>query len=127
MENLESYKLWHVLVGVAGLVVVYYLGTRGVSLLTQEWNCWSRRAVVTLSNAVLFAPSVAGAGHGGIFPMPAWMAAWQYATEGIWKGVAWYGVVPMLVTWAVFFVFASLYPLMSKNKNKKVDTHGKET
>lgn len=50
----------------------------------------------------------------------------MYATENGWIGVWEWSIVPILVTWLVFFTIASVGVLMSNNKNNKVDTHGKE-
>lgn len=127
MEDLESYKLWKVLLGIVGFVLLYYFGTRGVLLATQRHaGRWYRHAIVSLSFAALLAPSLAGVGHGGLMPAPAWMVAVQYATEHRWEGFWKAGVLPVLITWAIFFAMASFKSHMSKNKNNKVDTHGKE-
>jgi len=128
MADLETHSLWATLLGLAGLVVLYYAGTRGILVLTSRAaGRWYRRALVSLSFAGLFAPSLLGVGHGGILPAPAWIVAIEYAREGIWAGVVRWGLVPILATWLVFFVFSSLSSVLSKkNNNKKVDTHGKE-
>jgi hypothetical protein len=127
MNDLESYTLSKLLLGIAVTVLVYYGGTRGVIVCTQRWaGRWYRRALVSLSFAVLFAPSLTGVGHGGVLPVPAWTAAGVYAGEGIWKGFVMAGVVPIVITWVFFFVITSFASLMSKNKNNKVDIYGKE-
>lgn len=127
MENAETHSLWTTLLGLAGLVVLYYAGTRGILVVTKRIaGRWYRRALVSLSFAGLFAPSLLGVGHGGILPGPAWMVAIEYAREGLWAGVVRWGLVPILATWLVFFALASLSSVLSKNNNKKVDTHGKE-
>lgn len=127
MDDLESYKLWHVLAGITGLVLLYYVGIRGVSLLTQHWGHWQRRAIVALSYGVLFAPSIAGIGsHGGLMPVPAWMTAVDTASRGRWYDFATWGLFPILLTWAVIFVSTSVSHLMSNKKNNKADTNGKE-
>lgn len=125
MVDLESYKLWQVVLGVVGLVLLYYAGTRGVIVLTRRWvGLWHRRAVISLSLAVLFAPSLAGVGHAGVLPAPAWLVATQYANEGIGAGVWKWGLLPIIATWGAFFVLATVGAVLSKNNNKKVDTHG---
>ena len=109
MEDLEGTALWKPMLMVVGYVFLYYVGTRGVLLLTRRHTGrWYRRAIVSMSFAVLFAPSLAGVGHGGLMPAPAWMVAVQLATENGWVGFWQAGVFPMLVTWAIFFVVASL-------------------
>jgi hypothetical protein len=127
MDELREYPLWLVFARLVGLVLLYYTGTRGVLVLTERHagRRW-RRALVTLSFAFLFAPSVTAVGHGGIFPGPAWMVGMVYIQEDAWRGAVQWGLTPILATWAVFFVLATLGALMSKNKNNKVDTHGKE-
>lgn len=109
MEDLESFRLWHVLLGIVGYVLLYYVGTRGVLLATRRYEGrWYRRAIVSLSFATLFAPSLAGVGHGGLMPVPAWMVAVQLATENGWVGFWQAGILPIVLTWAAFFVGASL-------------------
>jgi hypothetical protein len=127
MDDLESYKLWYVLAGITGLVVLYYVGTRGVFLLTQRWSDWKRRTALTLSFAVLFAPSIAGIGsHGGIMPVPAWVTAIDTANRGRWHDFLTWGLSPIAVTWAVLFLLVCLSHLMSNNKNNKVDTNARK-
>lgn len=115
------------LLGIAGLVVMYYLGTRGVLVATSKFSGrWYRRALVSLSFAVLFAPSLAGVGHGGVFPAPAWIVAFEYAKAGIGAGVLRWGLVPIVVTWIILFSLSSFVSALSKNNNKKVDAHGED-
>jgi hypothetical protein len=126
----EEVSLLEGLLRIVAVVLIYYMGTRGVIVLTRRFagRTW-RRALVSLSLAVLFAPSVVPFGaHGGHLPVPAWVATVVYMTENAGVGVVGYGVVPTLVSWAVFFAVASVVHLMSNNKkNNKVDAHGKET
>lgn len=127
MEDLEAYKLWHVLLGIAGIVLLYYGGTRGVYTFTERLHGWQQCALRSLSLAILLAPSLAGAGHGGVFPAPAWMVALQYASEDLPNGVVRWGLVPIAATWVILFAAMSVALLTSKNKNNKVDSYGKET
>jgi hypothetical protein len=114
-----------VLLQIVLIVLGYYIGTRGILVATRRYSGqWQRRALVSLSFAVLFAPSVAGVGHGGLLPMPAWIVAGYYVSEGLREGALWWGVIPMLVTWVTFFGVATIWSFMSKNKNNKVDTNG---
>lgn len=127
MEDSEAHSLFTMLLGIAALVVVYYLGTRGVLLVTRKHaGRWHRRALVSLSFAVLFAPSLAGVGHGGILPAPAWTVAIEYARAGMGAGVLRWGLIPIIVTWFIFFTLSSFSSALSKNNNKKVDTHGED-
>jgi hypothetical protein len=127
MAEVETPSMLGVLLGIAGTVLLYYAGTRGILLLTSSLaGRWHRRALVSLSFAALFAPSLMGVGHGGIFPVPAWVVAIEYASAGMWPGVLRWGLAPILVTWLVFFALSSVSSVLSKNNNKKVDTHGKQ-
>jgi hypothetical protein len=130
MEDLESYKLWKGLLGIAGLVLLYYAGTRGVVVLTRRWaGRWYRRVLVSLSFAALFAPSFIGVGaHGGFFPSPAWVTALDTASRNRWADFFTWGLAPIGIMWVAFFSVSSFMSLMSNNKNyKKVDTYGKES
>jgi hypothetical protein len=124
MGELEEVSLFLVVLRVIGFVLLYYVGTRGVILLTRRYaGRWYRRALVSLSFAVLFAPSVIGVGaHGGIMPVPAWMAAAESARHGWWS-VFFVALGAIVATAILLFLVASL---MSKNNNNKADTHGKE-
>lgn len=128
MTETAEPALWQVVLYLTGIVVVYYAGTRGIVVATRRFQGrWWRRALVSLTLAILFAPSLAVVGHGGIIPAPAWVVGIEYADAGIWTGVMRWSVAPMLAVWGILFVLSSLGAVLSKNKNKKVDTHGKET
>jgi hypothetical protein len=127
MQDLEPLSMWGTLLGLIAVVLFYYAGTRGVFALTSGLaGRWHRSLIVSLSFAVLFAPSLLGFGHAGVVPAPAWFVAIEYAREGIWSGVVRWGLLPVLLTWVVFFAVSSFSSALSKNNNKKVDAHGKE-
>ena len=114
------------LVRLALVVVLYYVGTRGVLVLTRRYaGRWFRRLVVTFSFAVLFAPSVAGVGHGGLIPVPAWATAIDTAYRGRWLDFCTWGLLPIVATWVLLIALVSLVTLILHNKkNNKVDSHG---
>jgi hypothetical protein len=116
------------LLRLALVVMLYYAGTRGVLVLTRKYSGrWTRRVVVAFSFAVLFAPSIAGVGHGGLIPVPAWATAVDTAVRGRWLDFGTWGLLPILVTWVLFLALAWLGSLMFHNKNNnKVDTHGNQ-
>jgi hypothetical protein len=119
--------LTDILLRIAGVVILYYAGTRGVIVLTRKCaGRWYRRALVSFSFALLFAPSViGGGGHGSLFPAPAWMAAVDAIDRGRWSDLANWGLVPIAGTWLLCLVVSSLF-VMSQNKKNKVDAHAKE-
>jgi hypothetical protein len=129
MGEPETYGLWKILLGIAGVTLLYYGGTRGVLALTRAHaGRWYRRFVVALSFAALFSPSIVGIGaHGGFMPVPAWVTAIETASRGRWVDFITWGLAPIAATWVIFFVAASMMSQKSNNKNKKVDTNGKET
>lgn len=123
----EEVSLIEGLLRTVGVVLLYYMGTRGIVVLTRPYaGRWYRRALVSLSFAVLFAPSLAGVGHGAVVPVPAWVTALDTASR--WRGgdfLTW-GLLPIAVTWVVFFGLASLAHMSNNNKKNKVDNHGRE-
>jgi hypothetical protein len=81
---------------------------------------------VSLSFAVLFAPSLTGVGHGTVVPVPAWVTALDTASRGRWEDLLTWGLLPIAVTWVAFFGLALLARMSNNNKNNKVDNHGRE-
>ncbi|MGH8482294.1 MAG: hypothetical protein ACRES8_07530 [Nevskiaceae bacterium] len=123
----EEVSLFEGLLRIVGIVLAYYIGTRGLILLTRRHEGrWYRRALLSLSFALLFAPSVTGVGHGGVVPAPAWVTALDTATRGRWGDFLTWGLFPVAATWIVFFGLASLMFKSNDNKNNKVDNHGRE-
>src|SRR5688572_2115338 len=108
MEDLEGTALWKPMLVVVSHVLLYYAGTRGVLLLTRRHaGRWYRRALVSFSFAALFAPSVIGVGaHGGILPVPAWMAAVESFRHEWWE-LFWLALGSIGITAIIFFVIAS--------------------
>jgi len=124
----EELSLVEGLLRMVGVVLLYYAGTRGVLVLTRKHaGTWLRRALVSLSFAVLFAPSLTGVGHGGVMLAPAWVVALDTANRGRWDDVLVWGLFPITLAWIVFVGMASVASLTSNNNKKnKVDNHGRE-
>jgi len=69
---------------------------------------WRRSAIRSFTASVCFTPSLmaVGASEGGplILPVPAWVVA--TGANSIWRGETWkLGYAPILVVWAILFVF----------------------
>jgi hypothetical protein len=96
----------------AAYAAFVWLVAWGVSRASRGLAGWQRRALVSLILAIFLAPSVVGGGHGGGIG-PAWMALFQMFPMKL-------GVVPILVTFAGFFLISfALARLGAKKETNK--------